>query len=307
MAFIDFKKAFDFVGYPAIVQACQRWGLGPKYVDKIFCVATTTVDGVQVTPRIGVMQGSPLSPLLFTLTLDWALSAATQEVSVAIDGTLFQYLALADDVVLLATSPVGLRRNVGAVTTEAGCLSLEVGHMKCATLAIAADKKRRKWVQSKIELQVGGQAIRALTPRKFYKYLGVQVGSTEWAEEPSRLLARLVTGLGRLQRSPTKPQQKMWMLVHTLLAKLIYPLLHSETRDDTLTRLDREVRKFTRKAFHLPHDTPVRYFHASVRDGGLEIFFCSRIPRLKSDLLSRLSRLSPDSAVRAAAEGTRCP
>ena len=30
MAFIDFKKAFDSVGHPVIVQACQRWGLGPS-------------------------------------------------------------------------------------------------------------------------------------------------------------------------------------------------------------------------------------------------------------------------------------
>ena len=78
------------------------------------------------------------------MTLDWSLSAKPQEVGVAISGTRFQYLAFADDVVLLAISPVGFKRSVGAFTTEAARLGLVVGHKKCATLGIAIDRKRRQ-------------------------------------------------------------------------------------------------------------------------------------------------------------------
>ena len=76
------------------------------------------------------MQGDPLSPWLFNATLDQALSALPLEVGVAIGGTKYRYLAFADDVVLLATSPVGLRRSVDALASAASGLGLEVGHAK---------------------------------------------------------------------------------------------------------------------------------------------------------------------------------
>lgn len=36
-----------------------------------------------------------------------------------------------------------------------------------------------------------------------------------------------------------------------------------------LRKMDRTVRLYVRKWLHLPHDTPVAYFHASHEDGGL--------------------------------------
>lgn len=59
-----------------------------------------------------VMQGDPLSPLLFNLTLHRALSAILQEVGVGIGGTNYQYLAFSDNVVLLAILEAGLRASL---------------------------------------------------------------------------------------------------------------------------------------------------------------------------------------------------
>ena len=304
MAFLDFKKAFDSVGHPAIRKACLRWGLGEKfsnYVGNTLDQAVTDFEGAKVPITRGVMQGDPLSPLLFNLTLDWALSAAPDVVGVELGGTHYRYLAFADDVVLLSSSPVGLRKSVEAVVSQAKLLGLEVGHSKCATLGIAADCKRKTWYSSNQQIHIAGQPIRALAPGKFYRYLGVQVGSSHWAEGPSHLLARLVNGLRRLQKCPAKPQQKMWMLVNVLLPQLQYPLLHSEAKKSTLKKVDVETRRFARTALHLPADSPKGYFHAGVTDGGLGITsFETRIPRLRHDLLARLT-VAGDQSVRSVA------
>ena len=304
MAFIDFKKAFDSVGHPAIAQACDRWGLGAEfrsYVRNIYGQAKTKLDEeTEATISRGVLQGDPMSPALFNMTLDWALSALPEEVGVEIGGVKRSYLAFADDVLLLATTPMGLRKSVAALVRAAGELGLEVGVAKCATLGIRADGKRKAWVQDSIRIEADGEPIRCLSPGKFYKYLGIQVGSN-WAGGPSHLLARYVTGLGRLQRCPAKPQQKLWSLTNVLIPQLLYPLLHAEANKGALKRLDRESRQFVRTALHLPKDTPIGYFHAAVVDGGLGVASMeTRIPRMREDLLVRLQR-SHDPAVAAVA------
>lgn len=303
LAFLDFKKAFDSVGHPAIEAACRRWGTGDhfaSYVAKIYRHASSDIDGTPVGLSRGVLQGDPVSPALFNMSLDWALSALPKEVGVEVGGVMHQYLAFADDVVLLAATPMGLKKAVGSLTAAAAGLGLEVGTAKCATLGIRADGKRRTWVQEKVDVQVDGQSIRALGPGQFYRYLGVRVG-TPWADGPSQLLAKLNIGLSRLQRSPAKPQQKLWALINVIVPQLLYPLLHSKAKKGTLKRVDRDTRRFARLALHMPHDTPLGVFHAAVADGGLGIpSMLTRIPRLREDLMERLS-LSSDPAVKEVA------
>lgn len=48
---------------------------------------------------------------------------------------------------------------------------------KSAVLGIKADGKKMIWVQVSIRLRVNDQPICALAPGKFYKYMGVRVGT----------------------------------------------------------------------------------------------------------------------------------
>ncbi len=165
MAFLELRKAFDSVGHPAIKAACRWWGTGDhfaSYVANIYRHACTELDGTPVGLSRAVMQGDPVSPALFNMTLDWALSALPKEVGVEVRGVKHQYLAFADDVVLLAATPMGLKKAVESLTAAAAGLGLEVGTAKCATLGIRADGKWRTWVQEKVDVQVDGQSIRAL-------------------------------------------------------------------------------------------------------------------------------------------------
>lgn len=93
-----------------------------------------------------------------------------------------------------------------------------------------------------------------------------------WEGCPSHLLARLVTGFGRIQSAPAKPQKKLraWSVVSYLNC---FILSHAKANKSSLKQMDREIRRFARSALHLPMDTPLGYFLAGVADGSLGIPF----------------------------------
>ncbi len=70
------------------------------------------------------MQGDPVSPALFDLMLDWALAALPKVVRVEVGGVKHQYLTFADDVVLLAATPMGLKKAVESLVAAAAGLGL---------------------------------------------------------------------------------------------------------------------------------------------------------------------------------------
>ena len=80
---------------------------------------------VRMTP--GVVQGDPLSPILYNLTLQTALRKLPQDVGVPYGGELLRYLAFADDIVLVARSCPGLQVALQTFIQEDDCLGLQPG------------------------------------------------------------------------------------------------------------------------------------------------------------------------------------
>ena len=295
VAFIDFKKAFDSVSHPSLVAAAKRWGIPAElteYISTLYSKACTDIVGNTCPIRRGVLQGDPLSPYLFNITLDWALSQVPEDVGARLAGLPINYIAYADDVVLTASTHVGLQAALDVFVAEAGKVGLELGHAKCATISILGDGKRKRWLQdSNTYFTAGGTRLRALRPGETYKYLGLEVGLSAGQAEPRRALAALIRDLASLQRAPLKPQQKIWGLKHTLVPKHQYARVLGRSTNGTLKRYDREVRTFVRKALHLPKDTPNAGLYTKVSDGGLGIpEFSVIVPALKRGALERLSR-----------------
>ena len=115
------------------------------------------------------------------------------------------------------------------------------------------------------------------------------------------LFKDLATKLRAMQRTPAKPQQKLWGLSKVLLPQLLYPLVNAGCAMGLLRRGDREVRRFVRSALHLPKDTPLGYFHTACAEVGLGVpALETLIPRLRADLRQRLLS-SGDRTVRLAA------
>ena len=139
--------------------------------------------------------------------------------------------------------------------------------------------------------------LKCLQPGQAYKYLGIEIGPTKNPGEPGRTLAALIKDLGLLQKAPFKPQQKLWALKTVVIPRHQYTRVMGKTTKGTLQRLDLEIRKFNKKALHLPKDTSNAALYTKVGDGGLGVpRFTTLVPALKRGLLERLSN-SPDASV----------
>ncbi|KAL1486221.1 hypothetical protein MTO96_031490 [Rhipicephalus appendiculatus] len=116
MASIDIAKAFDRVVHPAILRGLRRKGVQEEFISYIadFYETSSTVLTFQgksllVHPTAGVRQGDPLSPLLFNLVLDEFLEHLDSELAFTSENLRVSGMAFADDLILAASTPEGLR------------------------------------------------------------------------------------------------------------------------------------------------------------------------------------------------------
>ena len=143
VAFVEFRKAFDSVFHRAILKSAGAAGLNEasvRYLQTVYSSLMTDVMGVRVGMTRGVAQGDPLSPTLFNLILQTALTKLPQDVGVPYGGELLRYLAFADDIVLVATSRSGLQVAIQTFTQEAKHLGLQPSINKCGTMGICVSR-----------------------------------------------------------------------------------------------------------------------------------------------------------------------
>ena len=109
MIFVDFKRAFDSLKHTAIWQTLAEWGVPTKVVNIIeelynnsTCqVIHTNRKSESIPMRNGDKQGSILSPLLFNIILDTALSKENDTQRNKVDSDRLEDLNYADDICLL--------------------------------------------------------------------------------------------------------------------------------------------------------------------------------------------------------------
>lgn len=97
--------------------------------------------------------------------------------------------------------------------------------------------------------------------------------------------------LHRISRSPLKSQQRLRILKRYLLPKFTHQCVLGRSDTKILRKLDCTIRKYVRKRLRLPHDVPVAFFYAPVKDGGLGIDLLEvTIPTLKYRSLMKLGQ-----------------
>jgi len=126
LAFLDLSKVFDTVFHQSITTAKRGVGLDRRFVDYIRDVYTHCGTFIQaggqsswaLSVSRGVRQGDPLSPLLFNLVVDTGLRAIPDTIGYSLGGATVNAQAFTGDVILVASTPQGLRSVPQAFTSS---------------------------------------------------------------------------------------------------------------------------------------------------------------------------------------------
>ncbi|CAG9123810.1 unnamed protein product [Plutella xylostella] len=172
---VDYSKAFDSITHNSIFTALQNQDVDPTYIQilkKIYNNSTADIKLQNPGPLFniekGVKQGDPLSPKLFTATLEEVfkkLAVSWERKGIDVGGRMLTNLRFADDIVLFASSASELTQMLQDLSTA----SLEVG------LKMNRSKTQVMTNSAKSRVVVDGQEIGYVDE---YIYLG-QIASFE--------------------------------------------------------------------------------------------------------------------------------
>lgn len=216
----------------------------------------------------GVRQGDPMSPFLFNLCVDEMLAAIPDEVGFPINGHPATCLAFADDLVVITSSVIGMKKTLQRITEAASGLGLSFNPQKCHALSLIPDGHNKKLkVCTERLFKIHGQFMPQTDAVSTWRYLGIEFGTV--GAKTVELDAAVV--LRSISKAPLKPQQRLAILRSYFLPRLMHGLVLGRITDGRLLQLDRQVRKAVRGWLRLPKDVSLGYFHAKCKSGGLGI------------------------------------
>lgn len=257
-----------------------------QYIQEFYARSTTRLRvggsySVPIQVSQGVKQGDPLSCILFNLVIDWALSNLDPHLGFDLDGIKVNHLAFADDVVLVSATKKGLQRQIDSFTNHLAGSGLTANASKCASLAIVVNGKTKKWVcDPNPAMKVAGHFISAMKITDTYKYLGILISASGSVPKAEKTLN---DALKNITRAPLKPQQRLWILKNKVIPAILHQLVLSDGTRGFLGHLDRSIRAAVRRWTKLPKDTPIAFFYANAKDGGLGLkAYEFMIPALKT-------------------------
>lgn len=277
LASLDVSKAFDSVAHPAILDTLRVYNAPSgftEYLKYFYNHSSTVLVGEgwmspEVFPKKGVKQGDPLSPMLFNIVIDRLLRRLPSDVGVRIGTCKTNALAFADDLILAASTPVGLQTLLNTTESYLRSCGLKLNSSKCLTISIRGQPKQKKSVVEPLKFKVANRYMPSLKRSEIFKYLGINF--TPDGRCKYYPAGEVQPRLDRLTRAPLKPQQRLHALRIYLIPQLHHKLTLGSITIGGLRKTDVLIRKAVRKWLNLPDDVPVAFFHASTNDGGLDI------------------------------------
>ena len=271
VAFLDLRNAFGSVPHATLSASLDWLGLDPvavRILERCFQSNTTqvrTAGGLTrpIPVESGVVQGSPLSPVLFNLALEMAIRMGEQaHPGYPLFGHDVGVLAYADDLACVSQTPAGLQKILDAITQAADWAGLTFNQRKCASLSLHARK-----VTGDV-FSVQGSPIPALTEDEPYAHLGVPTGAKVFPSA-EKALETMTTQLDAVHDSLLKPWQKVDALQTFILSQLPFHLQHGHVPKGPLVVFDKLVKRRVKSWLSLPQRASVEPLYMSPAHGGL--------------------------------------
>ena len=136
--YIDFKQAFDTIDRSYIIKSMVEFGIPNKLINLTKMTLAQTMNKVKVQNKLsesfvtvnGIRQGDSLSTLLFNIGLEHIMRKITINPGGTIFNRMFQYLAFADDVVILSRNLTSLDEILKVIQEETNLSGLEINNTK---------------------------------------------------------------------------------------------------------------------------------------------------------------------------------
>lgn len=274
---IDITNAFGTVPHKLIFDSLRAKGLNNDIIElleDLYNNAQTSVftpkDHSQpIQINRGVLQGCPLSPVLFNCCIDPLLWAIKRRHSA--DGFVFEHehktfsvtaQAYADDILIISPSQKGMQSILDTINEFQALATIKVAPSKCLTLARIPNAIQ--------PFHIGPDEIPMISANDKMIYLGAPVSTSKVAKiQASKPLIEQVKNEAMLTFSSTLTlNQKIDALRTFILPKLEFSLTNGMFAINDLKKLDEYIRgKIDENS--MSSNLPKEFFYVSTSHGGL--------------------------------------
>ena len=185
--FVDFQKAFDSVWHEGLFRKLENLGINGNFLNLIRDIYKQTKCAIKINNKTtqffnynkGVLQGNPLSPILFNIFINEIFKKVQNtESMLTLDGTnYFNALMYADDLILLSTSEEGLQNSLNSLYEFCSTWKLNINYKKtkCMTFSKGTIRKEPKFYINNLVLE----------NTNTFKYLGITISSRKCSFAPT--------------------------------------------------------------------------------------------------------------------------
>lgn len=268
---LDIAKAYDTVPWIRLQQALVRLQCPADFCELIGSMLQGSTSSVRLQCGLtdpfpqtcGVLQGSPLSCMLFLAFMDPIICAADAAIgadAVFVGSIRIALLALADDLALLARSSAALQRAVDAVHSLLQRCNMKLNATKCEHAARPPSTS----------LTCGNEAIPKLGPHRSWRYLGVHFELDLGWSTQRRLLFNIVRMASEgIARRALSASQAVYYVRAVIFPALLYRLVVGCADMQTIARLQSMCERVVRRCAWLPASICSESICLPVQFGGL--------------------------------------
>ena len=178
VAFVDFKKAFNYINHVILIYKLIKLGMSGRFVNIIKSMYSKIKGIIKVNNRLyntiddtcGSNQGGPLSPNMFRYMLSDLREYLDITCGINLDGTMLVHLLWADDLVLMSPTAEGLQKQLNGLQCFTSKFQMIVNEVKTKVVIFG---------NLKTEMPVFTFNQKKLEIVDDYKYLGVTINSVK--------------------------------------------------------------------------------------------------------------------------------